>query len=410
MLETRTPFTKAMTVPIFYKRVLLGLSLVALTACSNLQVPQLTTPEKPASPEAEANRQPPALAPSPYATSSASRTLGTDFIADAAEKVSPSVVSIKVESVVPETPQDERYRQYIEEFFGARVTPRREIQRGEGSGFIINADGTILTNAHVVANAQKVQVLLNDDRTFPGRVLGVDKVTDVAVVKVDAPSPLPAVQLGDSKSLRPGQFVVALGSPLGFENTVTSGIVSALSRPSARLGIADGKVDFIQTDAAINPGNSGGPLIDTQGRVIGMNTAIIQGAQGLGFAIPIDLAKDISTQLVKQGKVSRAFIGVKMITLSPEVLQALQQRGVSLSATTGVLIQEVLPDSPAQKAGLEPGDVVVKVGDATVKNGTEVQAAIDKAKPGQSIAFTVNRQGTLTPIAVRTEALTDQAT
>jgi serine protease Do len=398
-------------VPLLYKRFLLGLSLVALTACSNLQIPQLTNPEKSASPEAEAvaKRQEPA-APAPQSGNSVTRTLGTDFIADAAEKVSPSVVSIKVKSVVPETPQDERYRQYIEEFFGARVAPRQEIQRGEGSGFIINADGTILTNAHVVANAQDVQVQLNDDRTLPGRVLGVDKVTDIAVVKIEAPSPLPAVQLGDSKSLRPGQFVVALGSPLGFENTVTSGIVSAISRPSRRLGIADGKVDFIQTDAAINPGNSGGPLIDTQGRVIGMNTAIIQGAQGLGFAIPIDLAKDISAQLVQQGRVARSFVGVKMITLSPDMLQTLQQRGVSLSAKTGVLIQEVLPNSPAQKAGLEQGDVIVKVGESSITDGAQVQSAIEKTKPGQTLAFTVNRQGTLKPVSVRTEALTNQAT
>jgi len=393
-----------MTVPLVYKRFLLGLSLVSLTACSNLQIPQLTSPQKSALPAAESptKRQDSApVAPS----NSVTRTLGTDFIADAAEKVSPSVVSINVESVIPETPQDESYRQYIEDFFGARVTPRQEIRRGEGSGFIINADGTILTNAHVVANAQKVQVLLSDNRVFPGRVLGVDKLTDVAVVKVDAPAPLPAVELGESRSLRSGQFVVALGSPLGFENTVTSGIVSALSRPSSRLGIADGKVNFIQTDAAINPGNSGGPLIDIQGRVIGINTAIIQGAQGLGFAIPIDLAKDISSQLIQQGKVTRTFVGVKMITLSPEVLQALQQRGVSLSAKTGVLIQEVLPNSPAQKAGLEPGDVVVKIGDSPVTDGTQIQAAIDKTKPGQTLAFTVNRQGALTPVSVRTEAL-----
>jgi serine protease Do len=391
-------------VPLLYKRFLLGLSLVALTACSNLQSPQLTSPQNSALPAAESATQRQDSAPV-APSNSVTRTLGTDFIADAAEKVSPSVVSIKVESVIPETPQDESYRQYIEDFFGARVTPRQEIRRGEGSGFIINADGTILTNAHVVANAQKVQVLLSDNRVFPGRVLGVDKLTDVAVVKVDAPAPLPAVELGESRSLRSGQFVVALGSPLGFENTVTSGIVSALSRPSARLGIADGKVNFIQTDAAINPGNSGGPLIDIQGRVIGMNTAIIQGAQGLGFAIPIDLAKDISSQLIQQGKVTRTFVGVKMITLSPEVLQALQQRGVSLSAKTGVLIQEVLPNSPAQKAGLEPGDVVVKIGDSPVTDGTQIQAAIDKTKPGQTLAFTVNRQGALTPVSVRTEAL-----
>jgi serine protease Do len=393
-----------MTVPLVYKRFFLGLSLISLTACSNLQSPQLTSPQKSALPAAESATQRQDSAPV-APSNSVTRTLGTDFIADAAEKVSPSVVSIKVESVIPETPQDESYRQYIEDFFGARVTPRQEIRRGEGSGFIINADGTILTNAHVVANAQKVQVLLSDNRVFPGRVLGVDKLTDVAVVKVDAPAPLPAVELGESRSLRSGQFVVALGSPLGFENTVTSGIVSALSRPSSRLGIADGKVNFIQTDAAINPGNSGGPLIDIQGRVIGINTAIIQGAQGLGFAIPIDLAKDISSQLIQQGKVTRTFVGVKMITLSPEVLQALQQRGVSLSAKTGVLIQEVLPNSPAQKAGLEPGDVVVKIGDSPVTDGTQIQAAIDKTKPGQTLAFTVNRQGALTPVSVRTEAL-----
>ncbi|WP_218080189.1 trypsin-like peptidase domain-containing protein [Anthocerotibacter panamensis] len=351
----------------------------------------------------------PTVPPARPTVSAPSTVNGMDFIADAAEKVTPSLVSIQVRSVVQdESFRDPRYRRFMQDFFG--VQPRQEIRQGEGSGFVIDANGTILTNAHVVANAQQVVVKLADGREFPGRVLGADTVTDVAAVKIDVPQPLPAVALGDSTKLRPGQFVVALGDPLGFENTVTAGIVSALRRPSSRLGISEKRVDFIQTDAAINPGNSGGPLINLQGQVIGINTAIIQGAQGIGFAIPIDTARQVAQELVAKGSVTRAYVGVQMVTLTPDVTQALADRGIALGADSGVLIQGVLPNSPAAKAGLQPGDVVVQIGSSPVKEVEEVRRAIDSTKPGQQLAFKVSRDGNLKNLVVLTEALTNRRT
>ncbi|WP_287128933.1 trypsin-like peptidase domain-containing protein [Candidatus Cyanaurora vandensis] len=334
---------------------------------------------------------------------------GTDFIADAAQRVTPSLVSIQVRSVVADSSfGDPRYRRFMQEFFG--VQPRQQIQQGQGSGFIIDPNGTILTNAHVVANAQQVTVKLTDERQFQGRVLGTDPITDIAVVKIDGAGQLPAAVLGSSSNLRPGQFVVALGDPLGFENTVTAGIVSALRRPSSQIGISEKRVDFIQTDAAINPGNSGGPLINLRGEVIGINTAIIQGAQGLGFAIPIDLARQVAQQLISQGSVTRSYVGLKMVDLTPQIAQALQQDGFDPGVTAGVLIQEVLPDSPADRAGLAAGDVIIQIGDTPVADVNQVQGAIEKTKPGQRLNFQIARQGNTRNLAVRTEALSNRPT
>ncbi|MEN9222575.1 MAG: trypsin-like peptidase domain-containing protein, partial [Thermostichus sp. BF3_bins_97] len=215
-----------------------------------------------------------------------------NFIADVAQKVGPAVVRIDSERTVRTRgafPEEFFSDPFFRDFFGQNMPsmPRQRRQQGTGSGFIISADGQIITNAHVVDGSDKVTVILKDTRSFDGEVLGSDPVTDVAVVKIKAEN-LPTVQLGRSETLEPGQWAIAIGNPLGLDNTVTAGIISALGRSSGEIRVPDKRVSFIQTDAAINPGNSGGPLLNAQGEVIGVNTAIIQGAQGLGFAIPIE--------------------------------------------------------------------------------------------------------------------------
>ena len=191
-----------------------------------------------------------------------------------------------------------------------------------GSGFIIDKSGLVLTNAHVVDQADKVTVRLKDGRTFEGKVQGIDEVTDLAVVKVNAGKDLPVAALGSSNNVQVGDWAIAVGNPLGFDNTFTLGIVSTLKRSSAQVGISDKRLDFIQTDAAINPGNSGGPLLNAEGEVIGINTAIRADAMGIGFAIPIDKAKVIAAQLQKNGKVAHPYLGVQMITLTPQLARA----------------------------------------------------------------------------------------
>jgi len=252
-------------------------------------------------PEALA-QQPIAQSPSVAGGSSARLLAANDpnFIAAAAERVGPAVVRIDSSRTVSARLPDMLNRR----FFGAPSTepaPRR-VEEGTGSGFIIDSNGLILTNAHVIDGADRVTVTLKDGRSFEGSVLGEDPVTDVAVVRIQAAS-LPKVAVGNSEALRPGEWAIAIGNPLGLDNTVTAGIISATGRTSNQIGVADRRVGFIQTDAAINPGNSGGPLLNEQGEVIGMNTAIIGGAQGLGFAIPIATAQRIANQLISTGRV-----------------------------------------------------------------------------------------------------------
>jgi serine protease Do len=263
--------------------------------------------------------------------------------------------------------------------------PQPQLPRqGMGSGFIVEADGVILTNAHVVEGADEVRVRLTDRREFKGKVLGTDKATDIAVVKIDAKG-LPAVKLGDPSKVRVGEWVVAIGSPFGFENTVTAGIVSATSR-----SLPDGTyVPFIQTDAAVNPGNSGGPLFNLQGEVIGINSQIYSrsgGFQGLAFAIPVDVANDVKTQLVKHGKVERGRIGVAI----QEVTQSLAQ---SFGLDRGALVASVEDGSPAAKAGIKPGDVLLGVNGKTVERSAELPPLVASVKPGSKATFEVWRDG-----------------
>jgi S1-C subfamily serine protease len=292
----------------------------------------------------------------------------------------------------------------LRRFFGSRI-PRREnrVERGAGSGFIISNDGRILTNAHVVEGADRVTVTLKDGRTFEGRVLGADQLTDVAVVKIEAKN-LPTVTLGNSEQLQPGQWAIAIGNPLGLDNTVTTGIISATGRSSNQVGVPDKRVEFIQTDAAINPGNSGGPLLNARGEVIGINTAIIQGAQGLGFSIPINTAQRISNQIITTGKAQHPYLGIQMVSITPDLRQRINSdpnSGLTVSENQGVLIIRVVPNSPAAKAGIRIGDVIVRLNGEVITDSSAVQKAVEVAQVGGNLRLDLRRNGQTINIAVK---------
>lgn len=327
-----------------------------------------------------------------------------NFIAEVVESVGPAVVRIDATRTV-ETPA--AFNPLIERFFGGEfLPPEQRVQQGTGSGFIISEAGHILTNAHVVEDADSVTVVLKDGRSFEGEVLGADPVTDVAVVKVEADA-LPTVELGDSKALVPGQWAIAIGNPLGLNNTVTQGIISATGRRGSDIGIQDKRLDFIQTDAAINPGNSGGPLLNAKGEVIGVNTAIIQGAQGLGFAIPIDKAERIAEQLIETGRVEHPYLGVRLVELTPEIREQINQSELEFEVNQdqGVLIVTVAPDSPAARAGLRAGDIITQVNDAAIETAAQVQDQVEATPLGETLQITVNRNGLTQRLAVKPEQL-----
>jgi serine protease Do/serine protease DegQ len=259
--------------------------------------------------------------------------------------------------------------------------------RGLGSGFIISSDGLILTNAHVVREAKEVMVKLSDRREYKAKVLGADPATDIAVLKIDAPN-LTAMKLGDSDQLNVGDFVIAIGNPFGLGQTVTSGIVSALGRSGLNI---EGYEDFIQTDASINPGNSGGALINLRGELIGINTAIIgpSGASvGIGFAVPVNMARGVMTQLVRFGEVRRGRLGIDFEDLAPDAAVALK-----LPTADGALISTVQPDSPAAKAGLRRGDVVLAFNGRPVRSGPDLRNRLGLTPVGDTIELTVFRDG-----------------
>ena len=338
-------------------------------------------------------------------TAQSSAIAASNPIAAIVKEVGPAVVRIDSSRTV-KNPQAEMFNDpFFRNFFGSQglQMPDTRVQRGMGSGFIINNNGTILTNAHVVAGAEKVTVTLKDGRTFEGRVMGRDSVTDVAVIKVDAQN-LPVVRVGDSQALQPGETAIAIGNPLGLDNTVTEGIISATGRSSGQVGIPDQRVNFIQTDAAINPGNSGGPLLNQRGEVIGINTAIIQGAQGLGFAIPIDTAQRISDQLIASGKVEHPFLGIQMATLTPEVKQEINSNpnsGLSVSDDQGVLVIRVVPGSPADRAGLRAGDVIGQINGQAIKDADTLQQVVESSQVGKNLQLDLKRNGQKMNLAVK---------
>ncbi|MBD1939491.1 HhoA/HhoB/HtrA family serine endopeptidase [Microcoleus sp. FACHB-68] len=349
----------------------------------------------------------PARAPLPASKSALIARGNPNFVAEVAQKVGPAVVRIdsarKVASQIPQALDNPLFRQ----FFGEDTPiPEERFERGTGSGFITSSDGEMLTNAHVVAGADVVDVTLKDGRTFKGKVLGIDPLTDVAVVKIDAKD-LPTVQLGKSESLVPGQWAIAIGNPLGLDNTVTVGIISATDRSSSQVGIPDKRVRFIQTDAAINPGNSGGPLLNDQGEVIGINTAIRANAQGLGFSIPIETAKRIATDLATKGRAEHPFLGIKMVQLTPARQEEINQQAkgnFKITQDKGVLILGVLNDSPAQKAGLREGDIIQKIDGAAIETTEEVQDRVEASGVGSELNLEINRNGKIQRIEVRPEA------
>lgn len=337
----------------------------------------------------------------------AAKPVDSNFIVDAVNAVGPAVVRINASRQAPRRGFEQFENGFPEEFFGAEPPKRRSdrpIEQGTGSGFILSADGVIMTNSHVVEGTDRVQVVLKDGRRFDGKVLGSDSVTDVAVIKIDADN-LPSVKIGDSEALSPGEWAIAIGNPLGLDNSVTVGIISATGRSSSDVGVPDKRIGFIQTDAAINPGNSGGPLLNAKGEVIGMNTAIISGAQGLGFAIPINKAQQIAQQLATTGRAEHAYLGIEMVTLSPELVQELKEDPnfeFNVTQDTGVLIVRVVPDSPAMKSGLKPGDVIVKIDEQAITKSDAVQELVQNKNVGTPMKVELNRQGNPLILEVKT--------
>ncbi|MHC5743712.1 MAG: HhoA/HhoB/HtrA family serine endopeptidase [Nostoc sp.] len=338
---------------------------------------------------------------------------GTDpnFVIQVVQKVGPAVVRIDSSRTVKTQLPDEFNDPFFQRFFGSQMPEQQNrVEKGTGSGFIISADGRILTNAHVVDGADTVTVTLKDGRSFKGKVLGKDELTDVAVVKIQADN-LPLVALGNSDQLQPGEWAIAIGNPLGLDNTVTTGIISATGRSSNLIGAPDKRVEYIQTDAAINPGNSGGPLLNSRGQVIAMNTAIIQGAQGLGFAIPINTAQRISSQLIATGKVEHPYLGIQMVGLTPQLKQNINSdpnSGLSVNEDKGVLVVKVIPNSPAAKAGIRAGDVIQTLGGQAVTDASSVQRAVENSQVGSDLRMELRRNGQNLNIAVQPGAFPTQ--
>jgi S1-C subfamily serine protease len=292
---------------------------------------------------------------------------GDEEILDVIEAVTRSVVHINTVRVV-------------QDYYNRRIP-----LKGAGSGFILEPDGHIVTNAHVVRNAAKIGVVLWDNKPVEGTVLGLCRGIDVAVVKIESDT-LPTARLGVSKELRVGQRVYAIGNPFGLVGgpTVTSGVISALDRSiQARNASFTG---LVQTDAAINPGNSGGPLVDTDGRVVAINTAVIPYAQGIGFAIPIDTVKECVDQIKQYGTVTSPWVGIYGVTMTPQVA-----RYYNLNTDRGVLVTNVVPRSPAQKSGVTPGDVIVSINDSPVTTIQDLKAEIDKRRVGDGVSLSVMR-------------------
>jgi serine protease Do len=331
-----------------------------------------------------------------------------NFVAEVAQKVGPAVVRIDATRTV--NVPGASGNPLIERFFGSELPPQERVQRGTGSGFIISSDGRILTNAHVVEGADEVTVVLKEGRSFAGKVIGADPVTDVAVIKIEA-NELRTVELANSDNIIVGQWAIAIGNPLGLNNTVTQGIISATGRSGSDIGVQDKRLDFIQTDAAINPGNSGGPLLNAQGQVIGVNTAIIGGAQGLGFAIPIETAQRVANQLITTGRVEHPYIGVRLIELTPEIQQEINQSnlGFKVNQERGVLIVAVALNSPAARGGLRPGDIITEVKGVQIQNADQVQDQVEATPLGNTLQFEVNRNGSSQNITVRPEQLPSAA-
>ncbi|MEW6388485.1 MAG: DegQ family serine endoprotease [Thermodesulfobacteriota bacterium] len=337
-----------------------------------------------------------------FSVPAAPAALAPETFAELAQKDSPAVVNISTEKVIkgrdrvkeffgprpfgpgpgPGPGQPDPFREFFEKFFGEM--PKDFRQRSLGSGFIIDPKGLIITNNHVIEGADKIRVRLEGGKEYQATVKGRDPKTDLALLKIEAPGNLPSLTLGDSDAIRVGDWVIAVGNPFGLGHTVTQGIISAKGRV-----IGAGPYDnFLQTDAAINPGNSGGPLLNLKGEVVGINTAIVSTGQGIGFAIPSNLAKTIIPQLQEKGKVVRGMLGVQVQVVTPELAKSF-----GLSEPKGALVAEVNPGSPAEKAGIHRGDIIIEFNGHPIQEMNELPRLVAATKPGAKATVKVLRNG-----------------
>jgi serine protease Do len=328
-------------------------------------------------------------------------------LSELVKRLKPSVVNISTTNIVRrsimpfESPfgggENDPFEEFFRRFFGEN--PQREFrQRGLGSGFIISEDGYIITNNHVVEKAKDIDVILEDGKRYEAKVIGKDPKTDIALIKIKPDRKLQAVRFGDSDKLEIGEWVVAIGNPFGLGHTVTVGIVSAKGR-SLGLGAYD---DFIQTDAAINPGNSGGPLFNLNGEVVGVNTAIIAGGQGIGFAIPANMARYVVEQLKSKGKVVRGWLGVLVQQVTPEIAESL-----NLREPVGALVADVTPGGPAEKAGIKRGDIIVEFNGVKIKEMSELPKRVAMTPPGTESEIKLIRNGREKTVKLRLGELPD---
>jgi S1-C subfamily serine protease len=327
-----------------------------------------------------------------------------NFVTAAVDKVESAVVQVNVSRTLGGDVPD-----FLKPFLGGPQagSPGGQVLRGIGSGFVIDTTGQILTNAHVVDEADTVTVSFQDGRVLEGKVLGKDPVTDVAVIQVQADN-LPTVVLGDSDKVRQGQWAIAIGNPLGLQESVTVGVVSGTERSSLAIGIPDKRIGFIQTDAAINPGNSGGPLLNARGEVIGINTAIIRGSQGLGFAIPINAARQIAQQLIATGTVEHPYIGVQMVALNPQVKQQIKtasRNSMQIEEDQGILVFQVGRGTPAAKAGIRPGDVIEQINSQPVTDAKTFQQLLNETGVGGELQVQLRRNGRDVALTIKPEQL-----
>lgn len=326
------------------------------------------------------------------ANAAPSELFGTSLIADIAEKVSPAVVAIESVQYVRARRRAGSGDPFLDQFFGHlfdddfmghnNVIPKR----GNGSGVLISPDGHLLTNEHVIADADEIQVKLNNGKSFKATIIGKDTLTDLAVLKIEADTALPHIPIGDSSTMRVGEWVIAIGNPFGLGMTVTTGVISAINRDLSVDRTRSYK-DLIQTDASINPGNSGGALINSRGELIGINTAIIPYGQGIGFAIPVNRAKRIVGDLMAYGKVKKAFLGVTVQRITPDLAKYFE------IPEEGVLITDVARNSSAEKAQLVPGDVILEIDGKKIRNPSDFQEGIDDHRVGDKASIKIFRKG-----------------
>ncbi len=359
----------------------------------------------------------PAIVDEPAAPNSAPKPIVPgSFVATAVRSMGDAVVRIDTEKTIARkaTVDPMLDDPFFRQFFGGSemiAPPREEMVRGQGSGFLIDRSGILLTNSHVVNGADKVTVTLKDGRQFEGKVRGIDEVTDLAVVKIEGKD-LTIATLGDSDATEVGDWAIAVGNPLGLDNTVTLGIVSTLKRSSSQMGMSNKRLDFIQTDAAINPGNSGGPLLNDRGEVIGINTAIRADAMGIGFAIPINKAKELKDQLSRGERIRHPYLGIQMSSFSPDMAKTNNNDPnslLTLPEVSGVIVLRVLDNTPAAKAGIRRYDVITAVDSQAITSADQLQQLVDRSKLGKPLKVDLKRGDQSLQISVRTAELKDEA-